>query len=199
MFNPTISNDEVSLLPRKEFAGRVLVVDSEDSMAEALDVLRGERVLGYDTETRPAFKKGLVYDMALLQLSTADTAVLWRLQKVEMPRELIEILQSKEVLKVGAAIRDDIRGMQRMKRFRAEGFLDLQQIVGDYGIQEISVRKMAALVLGIKVSKAQRLSNWEAVSLTDAQQDYAAMDAWVCREIYIELQKYDGKNHTKKR
>lgn len=198
MFNPTISNDDVSLLPRKEFAGRVLVVDSEDSMAQALDVLRGERVLGYDTETRPAFKKGLVYDMALLQLSTADTAVLWRLQKVEMPRELIEILQSKEVLKVGAAIRDDIRGMQRMKRFRAEGFLDLQQIVGQYGIQEISVRKMAALVLGIKVSKAQRLSNWEAVSLTDAQQDYAAMDAWVCREIYIELQKYDGKNNTKK-
>lgn len=203
MYNPTISSEEINLLPRKEFAGRILVVDSEQTMAQAVELLKGESVLGFDTETRPAFKKGLIYDMALVQLSTSDTAILIRLQKVEMPVELLRILESPDVIKVGAAIRDDIRGMQRMKRFSAQGFVDLQGIVGEYGIQEISVRKMAALVLGIKVSKAQRLSNWEAVTLTEAQQDYAAMDAWVCREIYMKLMKLakeqNDKNNTKKR
>lgn len=186
-FESTITNEVIDTLPRKEFSGLIVVVDSEKGMEQMVEVLRNERLLGYDTETRPAFKKGVSYPMALLQLSTQDTAFLVRLQRVAMSAGLIELLQSPDIIKVGAAIRDDIKGMQKLKRFKPQGFVDLQQIVERWGIQEKSVKKMAAIVLGIKVSKAQRLSNWEAVSLTPAQQDYAAMDAWVCREIYSQL------------
>lgn len=186
-FESTITNEVIDTLPRKEFSGLIVVVDSEKGMEKMVEVLRNERLLGYDTETRPAFKKGVSYPMALLQLSTQDTAFLVRLQRVAMSAGLIELLQSPDIIKVGAAIRDDIKGMQKLKRFKPQGFVDLQQIVERWGIQEKSVKKMAAIVLGIKVSKAQRLSNWEAVSLTPAQQDYAAMDAWVCREIYSQL------------
>lgn len=186
-FESTITNEAIDALPRREFSGRIVIVDNDQAMAEMVEVLRNERLLGYDTETRPAFKKGLFYPMALLQLSTQNVAFLVRLQLVAMSSGLMEILQSADIVKVGAAIRDDIKGMQKIKRFKPQGFVDLQQIVDRWGIEEKSVKKMAAIVLGIKVSKAQRLSNWEAVSLTPAQQDYAAMDAWVCREIYKKL------------
>lgn len=186
-FESTITNEVIDSLPRKEFSGRIVVVDSEQAMDDMVEVLSHERLLGYDTETRPAFKKGVSYPMALLQLSTHDTAFLVRLQRVNMSAGLVEVLQSPDIIKVGAAIRDDIKGMQKLKRFKPQGFIDLQQVVEQWGIQEKSVKKMAAIVLGIKVSKAQRLSNWEAISLTPPQQDYAAMDAWVCREIYRKL------------
>ncbi|CDN30291.1 3'-5' exonuclease domain protein [Mucinivorans hirudinis] len=187
MFQPTITNEEVNALPVVKFAGRIIVVDSEESLAEAERVLEGEQILGFDTETRPSFQKGFSYRMSLLQLSTGDTAVLLRLNLVEISPVIKNIVQSASVIKVGAAIRDDIKGLQKLKRFKPAGFVDLQSIVGRYGIEELSVRKMAAIVLGVKVSKAQRLSNWEAQNLTAAQQDYAAVDAWVCREIYNNL------------
>lgn len=186
-FEPTIGNEVIDLLPRKGFSGRIVVVDNELAMSEMVQVLRSERLLGYDTETRPAFKKGVSYPMALLQLSTQNIAFLVRLQMVTMSGELIDVLQSPDIIKVGAAIRDDIKGMQKLKRFKPQGFVDLQQVVEQWGILDKSVKKMAGIVLGIKVSKAQRLSNWEAVTLTPAQMDYAAMDAWVCREIYSKL------------
>lgn len=186
-FEPTIGNEVIGLLPRKGFSGRIVVVDNELAMSEMVQVLRSERLLGYDTETRPAFKKGVSYPMALLQLSTQNIAFLVRLQMVTMSGGLIDVLQSPDIIKVGAAIRDDIKGMQKLKRFKPQGFVDLQQVVEQWGILDKSVKKMAGIVLGIKVSKAQRLSNWEAVTLTPAQMDYAAMDAWVCREIYSKL------------
>lgn len=187
MFATTITNDQINELPVVHFTGRVIVVDNQQTMTEAEQALTGATVIGFDTETRPAFQKGLSYKMSLLQLSTQDTAVLIRLQMVELSPTIIRILQSAAVLKIGAAIRDDIRGLQKVKRYKPAGFIDLQSIVGDWGIESLSVKKMAAIVLGIKVSKAQRLSNWDAQQLTPSQIDYAAVDAWVCREIFVRL------------
>jgi ribonuclease D len=186
-YQATITNEAINELPVGRFPGRVLVVDSEETMREAEEVLRGVSVVGYDTETRPSFQKGLKYGMALVQISTADTALLFRVKQVPLSAAVCEMLSSPEVLKVGAAIRDDIRGMRTVAEFRPAGFVDLQGVVGRWGIEELSVKKMAAIVLGIKVSKAQRLTNWEAVRLTEPQQEYAAMDAWVCREMYLRL------------
>jgi len=187
MFQPTITNQEIELLPRKEFPGRIIVVDNSEAMKEAEEVLAKATVLGYDTETRPAFRKGVKHKMALLQLTTDNTALLFRLLRIELSPAVIDALQNPDIKKVGAAIRDDIKGMQKRAKFKPEGFIDLQSIVEEWGIGEKSVKKMAAIVLGIKVSKAQRLSNWEANKLTPAQQDYAAMDAWTCGQIYTKL------------
>lgn len=187
MFLATITNEEINKLPVVHFTGRVLIVDSDETMKQAEEILSRENIIGFDTETRPAFQKGLSYKMALLQLSTADTALLFRLQMVELSAPIVNVLQSPKILKIGAAIKDDIKGLQKIKRYKPAGFIDLQTIVGKWGIEGVSVKKMAAIVLGVKVSKAQRLSNWEAQQLTLAQQDYAAVDAWVCREIFIKL------------
>lgn len=187
MYQPTITNDEINEMPVGHFPGRMLVVDSEERMREAERILRGVTVVGYDTETRPSFQKGVKYDMALVQISTADTALLFRVKLAPLSDAIRAMLSSSEVLKIGAAIRDDIRGMHKVAEFIPAGFIDLQSVVKLWDIEELSVKKMAAIVLGIKVSKAQRLTNWEAVRLTEPQQDYAAMDAWVCREVYLRL------------
>ena len=187
MYQPTITNDQINEMPVGHFPGRVLVVDSDETMAEAERILAGETLVGYDTETRPSFEKGIKYGMALVQISTADTALLFRVKLAPLSETIRTMLSSPDVIKVGAAIRDDIRGMHKVAEFRPAGFIDLQSVVKRWGIEELSVKKMAAIVLGIKVSKAQRLTNWEAVRLTAPQQDYAAMDAWVCREIYLRL------------
>lgn len=187
MFAATVTNEEINQLPVVHFTGKVIVVDSAQKMEQAEQALKNARIIGFDTETRPAFQKGLMYKMSLLQLSTEDTAILFRLHLVELSPAIVDILQSDKVLKIGAAIRDDIKGLQKIKKYKPAGFVDLQSIVGKWGIEGVSVKKMAAIVLGVKVSKAQRLSNWEAGQLTPAQIDYAAIDAWVCREIYVKL------------
>lgn len=189
MFEATITNEQINELPVKNFPGRILVVDSAETMAEAETILTGETLLGYDTESRPSFTKGLQYGVSLVQISTADTALLFRVKLCPLSPEVIKIIEDPKVLKIGAAIRDDLRGMQKLTRFTPRGFVDLQTIAHKWGIEELSVKKLSAIVLGFKVSKAQRLSNWESARLTPPQQDYAAMDAWVCRQIYHTLQK----------
>ncbi|MEG1671362.1 MAG: 3'-5' exonuclease [Mucinivorans sp.] len=184
MFEATISNEQASALEVSGFAGEIVVVDDDASMARAEELLAGEKLLGIDTETRPAFQKGTSYPLALLQVSTPEVSLLFRVQKVKLTPRIIAILQDKNVLKIGAALRDDIKALQKTQPFTPAGFVDLQTIIYRWGIEEKSVRKMAAIVLGFKVSKAQRLSNWEAVRLTTAQQAYAATDAWVCLRIY---------------
>lgn len=188
-FAPKISNEELAALPTGAFDGRMVVVETEEELREACKAMQKCTALGFDTETRPAFKAGVSYRVALLQLSTADTCWLIRLSKVPLTKQLAEILESQAITKIGAAITDDIRALQKLRRFRQGGFIDLQSIVHEWGIEEKSVRKMCAVVLGIRISKAQRLSNWEATALTPPQQLYAATDAWSCLEIYEKLQK----------
>ena len=174
-------------MPRCSFPGPGEVIDTEERAAAACAYLLSCERVGFDTETRPSFKAGVSNRTALLQLSSADRCFLFRLSRMKLSKEIAKVLESDSVLKVGAAVRDDIKGLQKLRFFRPRGFVDLQSMVGEWGIAEKSVRKLAGIVLAASVSKAQRLSNWEAATLTPAQIDYAATDAWVCLEIYDKL------------
>ena len=186
-FQANISNEELAALPLAQFPGRITVVDKEGLLEGACAELMAQPMIGFDTETRPSFTSGVSNKVALLQLSTPDHCFLFRLCKLPLNRTLARVLENPAILKIGAAVRDDIKGMQKLRHYKPAGFIDLQSLMADYGIEEKSVRKMAAITLGFRISKAQRLSNWEAATLTPAQQLYAATDAWVSLEIYRKL------------
>lgn len=188
-FTDCITNDELNNIEQGGFTGRIVVVDTPAALVSACEELSSETVIGFDTETRPSFSKGITNTVSLLQLSSEHTAYLFRLNRIAMEKPLLNLLSDKEIIKSGAAIHDDLKALRKLRHFTPEGFIDLQSIVGQYGITDKSLRKMAAITLGIRISKAQRLSNWEAAQLTPAQQLYAATDAWVSRQIYIELTK----------
>jgi ribonuclease D len=189
MFQISISPDEIAALALASFPGEIVVIDSEGpEMDQAVRYLKKQKVLGFDTETRPTFSpEQRSTGTALLQLSGSGKAYLFRLKKCGLPRALASVLASPSILKVGAATLDDVRGLQRITQFAPKGFVDLQNMVWEYGIRDKSVKKMTAIILGVKISKAQQLSNWEAERLSESQQRYAATDAWVCREMYLKL------------
>ncbi len=188
-FQSTISPEEIEKLEQADFKGEITVVDSlNEDYLNALEYLKKQRVLGFDTETKPSFHANERRNqVALLQLSGEEKAVLFRLTCIGLPEELIEILSNKKIIKVGAAIHDDIKGLQHYKKFEAGGFNDLQVIGKEWGITEKSVRKMAAIILKLRVSKSQQLSNWEIPQLSNSQAQYAAIDAWVCLKMYLKL------------
>ncbi len=189
MFKISISPEEIGELSLAAFPGEITVIDAQDEkFLAAVRYLRRQTVLGFDTETRPTFSPDQHSNgTAILQLSGKEKAFLFRVQKLGLPKQLADILASSIVIKVGAATRDDIKGLQSITAFKPHGFLDLQSMVWEYGILDKSVKKMAAIILGVKISKAQQLSNWEAEHLSESQMKYAATDAWICREMYLKL------------
>ena len=187
-FIDKISNEQTALLPAVEFRGEIRIVEHERDIAAACKTLAEQPVIGFDTETRPSFKAGVTYRVALLQLSTPRRCYLFRLNRMRFEKQLVKLLENKAILKIGADVAGDIRSLLALRRFRPGGFVDLQQLAPDWGIEEKSLRKLSAIVLGKRVSKAQRLSNWEAAQLTEKQMRYAATDAWICPEIYRTLQ-----------
>ena len=191
IFQANIDNDSVALLPAARFSGRVVVVDRDEMVDAACDDLQCFERIGFDTETRPSFRAGVSYKVSLLQLSTPDTCYLFRLCKVRLSNRILKILGSRRILKVGADVSGDIRQLRELRDFHADGFVDLQHEASRWGIEEKSLRKLSAIVLGQRVSKAQRLSNWEASTLTEQQQDYAATDAWVSLKLLDELLKVE--------
>ncbi|MCQ2119280.1 MAG: 3'-5' exonuclease domain-containing protein 2 [Bacteroidales bacterium] len=156
---------------------------------KAVTYLKSQKIIGFDTESRPCFTPHHPhYGTSLLHLSGSGKSSLFRLTKMGcIPKAICKILADPAVVKVGAAVNDDVRGLERLSKFSAQGFVDLQSMVWEYGIKDKSVKKMAAIILGVKISKAQQLSNWEAEELSDAQKAYAATDAWICREMYLKL------------
>lgn len=182
-FVATISNDDIAAMPTARFDGRIVVVDEESQVEAACRDLAQWPVIGFDTETRPSFKAGVTNRVALLQLSTPRTCYLFRLCRIRLDNRILKILTSKRITKVGADVAGDMRSLHVLRDFREQGFVDLQTEAVDCGIEDKSLRKLAAITLGKRVSKAQRLSNWEAAALTDQQKMYAAVDAWVCIEI----------------
>ena len=187
IFQSTITNDQTAELPSAHFDGRIVVVDREEQIEAACRDLASHRIIGFDTETRPSFKAGVTNKVSLLQLSTPTHCYLIRLCRTTLHSLLLKILSSPDIIKIGADVAGDIRSLHALRHFKERGFVDLQQIASSWGIEEKSLRKMSAIVLGKRVSKAQRLSNWEASTLTPQQQMYAATDAWVCIEIYNKL------------
>ena len=190
MYQISINPEEIGALELASFPGEIVVVDADgEDFHRALRYLKRQTILGFDTETRPTFSPDQHSNgTALLQLSGSGKAFLFRLQTLGLPRPLASILANPSIVKVGAATQDDVRGLQKIAKFTPKGFVDLQNIVWEYGIRDKSVKKMTAIILGVKISKAQQLSNWEAEHLSESQQRYAATDAWVCREMYLKLQ-----------
>lgn len=190
MFKESITPKELEALDYASCPGKTIVVDSVGAeFNRAIAYLRSQKIIGFDTETRPTFTPSQPrYNVSLLQLSGPDRAYLFRVNKIGMHKRLCNLLSSDKVIKVGAAIHDDIRGLQKLHDFKPASFVDLQKIVWEWGIRDKAVKKMAAIVLGIRISKTQQLSNWEAETLSESQCRYAATDAWVCREMYVKLQ-----------
>lgn len=191
MFLESIAPEEIERLEFASFPGKIEVIDSVGSeFNRAVTYLRSQKIIGFDTETRPCFSPGQPrYGVALLQLSGPEKAFLFRINNMGMHRRLCNLLANDKVIKVGAAIHDDIRGLQKHRDFVPAGFVDLQKIVWEWGIRDKSVKKMSAIILGFRISKTQQLSNWEAETLSESQCKYAATDAWVCREMYLKLQR----------
>ena len=184
----TVNKAEIAALPKESFEGRIYVIYTEADEYKAVNYLNRYDVVGVDTETRPSFWKGQVHKVALLQISTEDTCFLFRLNRIGMPDFLQEFLMN-DVLKIGLSLRDDFRKLQKRKNVHAEegNWIELQDYVSRFGIDDRSLQKIYTNLFGKKISKAQRLTNWEAETLTEAQMLYAATDAWACVKIYKRL------------
>lgn len=186
-FEAKIDNEQTSKLSAIEFRGEIRIIDREEQVEEACRYLASQPVIGFDTETRPSFKAGISYRVSLLQLSSEKRCYLFRLNKIALSKPILRLLESPKLKKIGADVAGDLRSLRQLRHFRDGGFVDLQSIASEWGIEEKSLRKLSALVLGLRVSKAQRLSNWESATLTDKQQLYASTDAWACIKIYEKL------------
>lgn len=181
----TISKAEVASMPKVLFSGRIFVVYTESDADKAVEYLKAQRIVGVDTETRPSFRKGTFHKVALMQISTEDTCFLFRLNKIGMPESLQNFLMG-DTLKIGLSLKDDFRMLRNRKDVHAEegNWIELQEYVARFGIEDRSLQRIYANLFGQKISKSQRLSNWEAETLTESQMNYAATDAWACVEIY---------------
>jgi ribonuclease D len=191
MFAENLTNNEVNELPIYQFGGGIFLIDTFEKLDDYLPLLENQRVLGFDTETKPSFKKGKVNPVSLLQISTNNEAFLIRINRIGLPVEIKDILSNPNIVKVGLAIKDDIKILKDINNFEPNGFVDLQDYVEDFGIAAKSLKKITAIVLNKRISKSQQVTNWEKAELTDAQKVYAATDAWVCLKIYKKL------NHIK--
>lgn len=187
MFISKITKEEINELPIVHFEGEIIIVDDMLKVEDALTYLREQKIVGIDTETKPSFKKGKHNKLSLIQISTLERCYLFRTNIIQIPDPLVHFLANTKIKKVGLALRDDISGINKYHRFKLANTLDIQSIVKNYGILELSLQKIFAIMFGKRISKSQRLSNWEADELTESQQLYASTDAWACLKIYSHL------------
>ncbi|BDQ34948.1 3'-5' exonuclease [Pseudodesulfovibrio portus] len=184
----SFSKEEINALPLRRYEGEIKVVRTEKQLAKAVKEMGRDPLLGFDTETRPVFKKGKKPGPpALLQLATAECAYVIQLNILPFTEDLCRILASRSVIKTGVAVRDDILGLQKHSRFKPSGFVDLSDITANHGLQTYGLRNMAANLLGFRISKSAQCSNWAKDQLTPQQVNYAATDAWISRQLYLAL------------
>lgn len=179
-----IDKSELADKPRVAFSGIVEEIDTEEKAQKAIETLSKEMVVGFDTETRPSFTRGVAHKIALLQLSTDRNAYLFRLNKMGIPDCVAGFLTNPDILKVGISIKDDFHSLSSRRKMEPEGFVELQELCGGMGIEEKGLQKLYCLLFKERISKNQQLSNWEIDSLTESQRQYAAIDAWACLKIY---------------
>lgn len=184
----SIDKQVINDMPIVYFEGRIHVIDAISQVKSAVMALRTASIVGFDTETRPSFKRGEHHKVALLQLSTDTDAFLFRLNKTGLPAPLKRFLEDTSIIKVGLSTPDDFHQLTRLSDFQPGGFVELQQMVKSFEIIDMSLQKIFAILFGKKISKSQQLTNWESPELTHAQQQYAAIDAWACLRIYQLLQ-----------
>lgn len=188
-FPQHIDKTTIQTLPLTSFDGEVIIVDDPAKVQEAVEYLSQFTVLGVDTEARPSFTRGVHYPTALVQVATMQRCYLFRLTHVGMPKELAHIFANPAICKVGLAFKDDLNGLRRRRDFKPANCVDLQSTVCKYGIMDLGLQKIFAIIFGQKISKAQQLTNWENSHLTPEQAKYASTDAWATLKIYLELQK----------
>ncbi|MDH5397716.1 MAG: 3'-5' exonuclease domain-containing protein 2 [Cyclobacteriaceae bacterium] len=186
-FKETISNEEIMPLPLVSFEGKIHVVNTLEKQEKVIKALLNEEVLGFDTETKPTFKKGVTHEVALVQLATRTDAWLFRVFMSGIGEGMISLFEDPKIKKLGIAIDDDLIALNRYKPFTPQGFVSFEKTVKDLGIQSNGLRKLAAIILSKRISKSAQVSNWEEERLSDKQLKYAATDAWICLEMYFEL------------
>lgn len=200
MFKSKITKEEINQMPIAAFDGKITLVEEPEQLADAIKTLSRSKFLGVDTETRPSFTRGVRYKISLLQISNLEECFLFRLNKIGFPPELAQLLADEKILKVGLALRDDFAGLNRLTKFRPANHVDIQAVAKEYGILELGLQKVFAIIFERKISKAQQLTNWESTVLTEQQQRYAATDAWASLLIYMQLlreEKLDKKQIDK--
>lgn len=183
-----IDKAEIAALPQVIFPGNIEEIDTLERAEAVISSLRKERVIGFDTETRPSFKKGVHHDVALLQLSTYTDSYLFRLNKIGIPECVAEFLADESIVKIGLSVKDDFHSLRARTEVVPRGFIEIQDLCGRMGIEEKGLQKIYALLFAEKISKSQQLSNWEADTLSESQRAYASIDAWACIRIYDYLE-----------
>ncbi len=184
-----LDKEYIKDLPLVSFPGKIITVNSEREADKAVPFLLSKDILGVDTETRPSFKKGQQHKVSLLQVATEDVCFLFRLNYIGMVTPVISLLSNTDVPMVGLSWHDDLAALQKRMEFKPGLFIDIQDIIGDIGIEDKSLQKLYANIFKQKISKRQRLTNWDADVLSDKQMSYAATDAWACVRLYKEILK----------
>lgn len=184
-----LDKEYIKDLPLVSFPGKIITVNSEREADKAVPFLLSKDILGVDTETRPSFKKGQQHKVSLLQVATEDICFLFRLNYIGMVTPVISLLSNTDVPMVGLSWHDDLAALQKRMEFKPGLFIDIQDMIGDIGIEDKSLQKLYANIFKQKISKRQRLTNWDADVLSDKQMSYAATDAWACVRLYKEILK----------
>jgi len=183
-----ISREDMAKLPIRRYEGRVCLVAAPGDLEEARSDLRQESIVGLDTETRPAFKKGESHLPALVQVATARAVYLFQLRRTDVFPALAELLSDPRTLKAGVSLADDLRALKKVFPFEEKNMLDLGQVARRSGFEQTGVRNLAGILLGLRIPKGTKTSNWAARELSPAQIAYAATDAWACRELTLRFQ-----------
>ncbi len=187
MFKSKITNEEIKQLEPIHFEGKIHLIKHNADVPDAVAFLKKQKILGFDTETKPTFKKNQYHKVALLQLSTETDAFLFRLHYLTLFKPVFSILSDPNIVKVGVAIDGDLKDLLKLEKFNASNFIELQSYVKKFNIENIGLRKLGGIVLNGKISKQQQRSNWELNPLKQAQLTYAATDAWASLLIYQKL------------
>ena len=187
-----ITAEEINQLPLKSWEGDIHVIDKEEQVKKAIDEIRKHKVIGFDTESKPAFRRGEYNPVALLQMALPEKVYLFRINHTGFTLDMASVFEDKNILKVGVAINDDLKELQHFQDYDPKSVIDLASMADEKGILNGGVRGLTALLLGFRISKRQQTSNWENRVLTPAQVSYAATDAWVCLNIYHGLRKFKG-------
>ncbi|MBO5933116.1 MAG: 3'-5' exonuclease domain-containing protein 2 [Bacteroidaceae bacterium] len=190
-----IDKTELAEMPKVEFTGAIKIIDTVEKADAAIAELSQYSVVGFDTETKPSFKRGITNKVSLLQLATDEAAYLFRLHLIGITDSIVDFLQNEKILKIGISVRDDFQALRKKREIEPKGFVEIQEIAARMGIEDRSLQKIYALLFRERISKSQRLSNWELETLTESQMQYAAIDAWATIKIYRYLKQIiDEKN-----
>lgn len=190
-----ITKQEVNALPLMKYEGKYQIIEDESQVKEAVEACKKASILGFDTETKPAFRKGESYPVALLQLSLPDMAYLFRLNKIRLSEDIVSLFEDPKIKIVGIGIRDDIKDLQKLHKFKPQGFVDLNELGAKLGFESIGARNYAGMFMNHRISKSQQVSNWENEELTESQISYAATDAWICLDIYSKMMEIKAKSN----